>query len=48
MRDLQSPSDRQKNRIDAAGNDRCEQLVLTQYPPGPMVFIGGQGEYRGA
>jgi hypothetical protein len=44
MRDVQSPSDRQENRVDAAGNDRREQLVFTQYPPGPIVFIGGQDE----
>jgi len=39
MWDLQSPGDRQENRVAAAGNDSREQLVLAQYPPRPIVLV---------
>jgi len=39
MRDVQSPGDRQENRIFAAGNDGGEQLVLAQYPPRLVILV---------
>jgi hypothetical protein len=48
MRDIQALGDWNENRNLLTGDNSGEQLVFTQYPAGPIVFIGGQGEYPGA